>query len=363
MNFFPNSVTSMLKKNFSTSGSPMTLPHPEPTPQGQAPQWALLPPQTDAQKLAHFSAELDSALQSLDRAVAQNAQARKDLEQLKGTLDDRGWWGAFKANFNGQTDKELAENVQILGQSMEMTQKVIRIMLQVQTQKGRLLNAFSDALVGKIANIQTDTQTLNGNQRAATLAFLEALHQQVQEQIHHQDLIEQHDNKLQDLAQWQFEKCNQDAALAQQLEQQRNSREHWQELKDLRDADTVKELQILKSGAETLKQSVVDLKLWREAKHREDVELRTQIVHIEQHGVQQFARISDSVATMMATQTRQESLAQVIHERVDTLLARVAELERMQAQAKSLSAVLLRHGPSLVALAIAVAALIKALYT
>ncbi|WP_155627085.1 hypothetical protein [Burkholderia diffusa] len=361
MNSFIDRVTSVFKKDTSANDKPLPVSPPEPTPMALAPQWALLPPQTDEQKLARFATELESALHSLDHAVAQNANARKDLDQLKDTLDDRGWWGAFKASFNGQTDKELAGNVEMLGHSLEITQKVVRVMLQVQTQKGRLLNAFSDALVGKIADIQTDTQTLDGNQRSTALAFLEELHQQVQEQIRQQDLIEQHDNKLHDLAQWQFEKYNQDAALAQQLEQQRKSREQWQELKDLRDADTAKELQTVKSSAEAMKQAVASLNQWRDAKHREDDELRTQMVQIEQEGIQQFSRMSDSVAAIAATQARQESLAQAIHERLDTLLTRVAELERLQSQAKSLSAALLRHGPPLVALAIAVAALIKAL--
>src|SRR5690606_5315269 len=120
----------------------------------QATPWVLLPAQTDAQKLACFTAELEGALQSLDDATAQSVKARDDMQELADQLQNRNWWGAVKANFNGQTDQALATNVQLLGQSVETTQKVIRVILQVQTQKGRLLHAFSDALVDKISRIQ-----------------------------------------------------------------------------------------------------------------------------------------------------------------------------------------------------------------
>src|SRR5690606_5884628 len=138
------------------------LPVGEPKMSPQAVPWVLLPAQTDAQKLAYFTAELEGALQSLDDSTAQSVQARDDMQELAAQLQNRDWWGAVKASCNGQTDRAQATNVQLLGQSMETTQKVVRVILQVQTQKGRLLHAFSDALVDKISRIQTDTHTLDG---------------------------------------------------------------------------------------------------------------------------------------------------------------------------------------------------------
>lgn len=346
-------VTDMLKNE---SNAAIGL-----TPKLQSPPLVLLPAQTEAQKLAHFTAELDSALRSLDQATAQSTETRGAMQKLSGELGNRGFWDAFKSNFTGQTDKDLAKNIQTLGGSLETTQKVIRVMLHVQTHKGRLLHTFSDALVNKIAHIQTDTQTLDGNQRATALAFLEELHQQVQEQISQQELIERHEQQLLDFSQWQFEKNSQDAALEQQLKQQRESNAQWQTQKDLRDVETMHQLQSLGNGIETLKRMMSDLAEWRQDKQSEDIQLRARIVQAEQHVSRQLDQMVDSIATSLGAQARQKDHAQLILHRVDALQTRIAELENAQARAKSFTAALLRHGLSVMALCVAVVALINGL--
>jgi len=262
----------------------------------QAVPWVLLPAQTDAQKLAYFTAELEGALQSLDDATAQSVQARDDMQELAAQLQNRDWWGAVKANFNGQTDKALATNVQLLGQSMETTQKVVRVILQVQTQKGRLLHTFSDALVDKISRIQTDTHTLDGNHRNAALAFLGELHQQIQEQIRHEELIDQHELKLQELLQWQKQRGWHDAEVAQLLHR-------------------------LKDQATVLNQTVAGLERWRRGPHSD------QILSLEQQ--------------------------------VKKLHERVAQLESKQASDGALKTVLLRYGLSILALGVALVGVVK----
>lgn len=361
MNSLLSHVTSMFKKESSVSVSLSPTLSLETASKGQAPQFMLLPAQTEEQKLANFTAELDSALKSLDQATKQSMKARDDMRALKDELQNRKWWSTFKANFDGQTDKELANNVQVLGQSMETTQKVIRVMLQVQTQKSRLLHTFSDALVDKITNIQTDTQTLDSNQRSAALAFLEELHQQVQEQIRQQDLIEHHDQQLHDLSQWQFEKNNQNAALEQRLEEQFENIAQWQTQKDISDVETQQQLHSLKNGTESLEQTVIDLGKWSQNKNSEDLKLRSQIAQSENKFSQLIDQMADSLAKILATQVRLESHAETFQHHVDALQARITELERAQVKAKSFTAVVLRHGISLVALGVAGAALAKSL--
>lgn len=262
----------------------------------QATPWVLLPAQTDAQKLACFTAELESALQSLNDAKAQSVKAMDDMQELADQLQNRDWWAAVKANFNGQTDQALATSVQLLGQSMETTQKVIRVILQVQTQKGRLLHTFSDALVDKISRIQADTHTLDGNHRNAALAFLGELHQQIQEQIRHEELIDQHELKLQELVQWQNQRGWHDAEVAQLLHR-------------------------LKDQAMVLDQTVAGLEQWRRGPHSD------QILLLEQQ--------------------------------VKTLNERVAQLESNQASDGALRTVMLRYGLSILALGVALVGVLK----
>jgi hypothetical protein len=270
----------------------------------QTPQLVLLPAQTEEQKRAHFIADLDSAVRSLEEASEKSAETRKKMEVLSSALQNRDWWDTFKGNFNGQTDKDLAQNVHDLGWNLETTQKVIRVMLQVQTHKGHLLQSFSEALVKKIILLQADTQTLDGNQRAAALAFLEELHQQVQEHIRQQDLIEQHEQQLQELSQWQFEKISQDSALEQQL-------------------DDIAQSQKLTS--------------------------------------QQFGQLIESIATLQGGHVRLTDQMQTSRRNLDVLQAQMVKFERRQIEEKSLTSILLRHGLSLLALGVAVAALIRSL--
>ena len=67
------------------------------------------------------------ALQPLDDATAPSVKARDGMQELAAQLQNRDWRDAVKANFNGLTDQALATNVQLLGQSMEITHKVIRV--------------------------------------------------------------------------------------------------------------------------------------------------------------------------------------------------------------------------------------------
>lgn len=262
----------------------------------QSTPWVLLPAQTDEQKLAYFTSELEDALQSLKDAEAQSLKTRQNLDTLVTQLEKDDWWDAVKANFNGQTDKALATNVQLLGQSVETTQKIVRVILQVQTQKGRLLHNFSDALVDKISRIQTDTQTLDGNHRGVALAFLGELHQQIQEQIRHQELIDEHELKLQTLVQWQTQRGCHDSEMAQRLN-------------------------CLESHVTVLSQSVDSFEQWRQGPHSD------QILLLEQQ--------------------------------VKTLQERITTLESQQANGGALKTVVLRYGLSILALGVALAGLVK----
>lgn len=293
------------------------------------PKWVLLPAQTDEQKLAHFTAELDEALKSLDLATEQSAKSRDDMQALQSTLEDRGWWDSVKSSFNGQTDKELATNIRVLGQSLETTQKVIRVILQVQTQKGRLLHVFSDALVKKMTSIQTDTQTLDGNQRAAALAFLGELHLNVREQIRQQDLLDEHEGKLQGLDGWQREKDREQVERERSLQQHQMDSLRWQDRKDQHDAEMVQRVDGVKSETELL--------------------------------TQKLEKSANLLAAIAATHDRIEGQVQTLQQLFETQNTRIEALQRSQTQSNSAAGFLLRHGLILVALGVAVAALLKSL--
>lgn len=170
---------------------------------------------SDAQEVADFAAALEQALQDVKKASEASKAIGKSADDLGKKLGRRGFWGAVKANLNGATDGELATMVQGLGASLHLTQSVVQVMLKIQTQKNRLLHSFSDALVEKITKIQVDTHTLDGNQRLAALAFLGELQTHIDEQIRQQNLVQSHEQWIDEHTQWRSEKDDRDAALHQ----------------------------------------------------------------------------------------------------------------------------------------------------
>jgi hypothetical protein len=159
----------------------------------------------DDQALADFSSDLEAALRDLEDAFKTREQAGEKVAKLKKTLDDQNWWGTLKSSFSGEADKNLATMVEDLGTSLGLTQSALRVILKVQTEKNRMLRGFSDALVKKIFKVQQDTHTLNGNQKAAALNFLQELQTQIDEQIRQQDLVDSHEAALQEHAQWRHD--------------------------------------------------------------------------------------------------------------------------------------------------------------
>jgi transcriptional regulator with PAS, ATPase and Fis domain len=159
----------------------------------------------DGQALADFSSDLEEALRDLEAAFESRKLANDNVAELKRTLDDQNWWGTLKSSFSGEADKNLATMVKDLGTSLGLTQSALRVILKVQTEKNRMLRGFSDALVKKIFKVQQDTHTLNGNQKAAALNFLQELQTQIDEQIRQQDLVDSHEVALQEHAQWRLD--------------------------------------------------------------------------------------------------------------------------------------------------------------
>lgn len=156
----------------------------------------------DEQAQADFSNDLDAALRDLEASFELRKLTGEKVKDFKKALDDQNWWDTLKSSFSGEADKNLATMVEDLGSSLGLTQSVLRVILKVQAQKGRMLRGFSDALVNKIIKVQQDTHTLNANQKAAALNFLQELQTQIDEQIRQQDLVDSHEAALRDHAQW-----------------------------------------------------------------------------------------------------------------------------------------------------------------
>lgn len=208
---------------------------------------------SEEQVVSDFKADLEAALKDVEVAFAQSKKSQQEIEKLRESLQTRGWWGAVKSTFDASTDKELATQILALGSSLEITTTVVRVMLRVQTQKNRLLQEFNRALVNKIASIEGDTRTLNDNQKVAALEFLGELHQQIEEQILQQELVQAHEQQIQFHKQRLFEVESENAESNRQLAQ-------------------------LSASTENLKRHVTEHGQWRAEKEHRDVVTHQQLL-------------------------------------------------------------------------------------
>lgn len=156
---------------------------------------AVLQPSLNGSALFEAANARKELLESIDKIV----DAIRDNQAIQRTaqgLKDKGAWASLKGAISGANDKDLAGMVKALGGSLETTQAVIQVMLRLQTRKEHFLREFHSVLVDKIIKIQTDTKTLDSNQRAAALEIVSALQDQVEDQLLQYETVDQHELRL-----------------------------------------------------------------------------------------------------------------------------------------------------------------------
>jgi len=134
-------------------------------------------------------------LDSIERMVGA-IRDNQAVQSVATGLENKGRFASIKGALSGANDKDLAGMVKALGGSLETTQTVVQVMLRLQTRKEHLLREFHSVLVDKIVNIQSDTKTLDSNQRAVALEIVSALQEQVEDQLLQYETIDQHELRL-----------------------------------------------------------------------------------------------------------------------------------------------------------------------
>ena len=137
--------------------------------------------------------------QDFERNLDSLTEAIKKTKEVKSLSKDLAAQKGLKAiwrTVNGGNDKDIASLVNNLGQSLETTQIILNMVLQIQNTKNKYLKEFHESLVNKITNIKRDTETLDENQKEAVLTIVEELTDQIRLQIEQQEMVEQHRQKL-----------------------------------------------------------------------------------------------------------------------------------------------------------------------
>jgi chromosome segregation ATPase len=151
---------------------------------------------TDELELKNARESLLRGLDDIITAVKANQSVQKKADEL----GEKGWFSSLGGVISGANDKDLASMVKTLGGSLETTQAVVQVMLRLQSRKDRFLREFQSLLIDKVVSIQSDTKTLDDNQRATALGIVSALQDQVEEQLRQYAMVDQHERSLKDIS-------------------------------------------------------------------------------------------------------------------------------------------------------------------
>lgn len=256
-----------------------------------------------------FYNEFDRNLDDLQAAFKKTKQTKALAESLKS----RGTFKNFMGGFTGRNDKELAEMIGDLGASMEVTQVILQMVMQVNNTKNGYLRQFHQALVEKITSLTSDTKTLDSNQEA-TLAVVSGLCDQVVSQIEQQEMVEQHQKKLQELDGFVSLKDSLDALQSEKIQQLE-----------------LRALEIIRVDDE--QQRLIE-ELKRANANKDE---------LDQIQTQRIDLLMTEVARLELAFARQEKTSQLLEGQQGILIDQVKSLELERARFNSLQALLLRN--------------------
>lgn len=266
-----------------------------------------------------FYNEFDRNLDDLQSALKKTKQTKALAESLKS----RGTFKNFMGGFTGRNDKELAEMIGDLGASMEVTQVILQMVMQVNNTKNGYLRQFHQALVEKITSLTSDTKTLDSNQEA-TLAVVSGLCDQVVSQIEQQEMVEQHQKKLQELDGFVSLKDSLDALQSEKIQQLE-----------------LRALEIIRVDDEQ-QRLIEELKRANASKDELD-QIQTQRIDL----------LMTEVARLELAFARQEKTSQLLEGQQGILIDQVKSLELERARFNSLQAIVLRNFLPVAALIVA----------
>ncbi|MFJ2524139.1 hypothetical protein ACIOWB_13420 [Pseudomonas capeferrum] len=152
-----NTTTDLAAKLFGQVRLAESLPVPAPA--------SLPAPREEHDQLKDF----EHGLRKLHEAIVNNKGAREQLEAFK----QQGTWDSFWGGLTGKNDKDLADMVRQVGESLAVTQSVVQLLTQLHTANNKVLRGFNDALVREIERLQADAVTLEGNQEGVLVVLCE----------------------------------------------------------------------------------------------------------------------------------------------------------------------------------------------
>lgn len=287
------------------------------------------PDVTQTEDFEAFYLDFESKLKDLQASMASTRSTR----DLASSLAKRGTASMLLGTFTGRNDKDLASMVKELGISLETTQLVLQLVMKAQHAKNHFLRAFHSALVKQITAIQNDANILDSNQRDAAVVIIAEIRDHIATQLHQQELVEIHQERLHELETVLDDKGHLDFQQNQKLAALESSAINFLE------ADRAQQNLITQLQSEHASKDELD----RVQTHRIDL-LTSEIARLEMDGQRQ--------ANSLATAENQIAIA----------TARIEALEHSAARHKEIRSLIARQALAFVALVAAITALLNSQY-
>lgn len=178
---------------------------------------------TDVQHSTIVSSHLRQDFEALCLDIQSASKKSLDVSNNAEAFNRRGIWAQVCGTFNGRNDKDLACMIGSVSESLQITQRVIEILLKVQSEKNVVLKEFHRAVTEKIVDLHSNDNIIDLNLRDNLLTVFEHLQKQVEDKLLQADKIESHQNKIANIeGRLQQQDClmqSQAAALHQQIQQ------------------------------------------------------------------------------------------------------------------------------------------------
>ena len=134
-----------------------------------------------------FSKNLDELQDELAKALDDSEKTKSDADKFSESSFSR-----IFGVLTGRNDKDLAAMISNLGVSLQTTQRILRFILQINSESNKSLLVFHAKLMNMIDELKSNEDIHDLNLRENLTDFLEYLKVQVEEKLEQKRIIEKH---------------------------------------------------------------------------------------------------------------------------------------------------------------------------
>lgn len=136
--------------------------------------------------------DIDLLFVDIKRATEKSLAVTDNAEKF----NNRGFWAQISGSVTGRNDTDLSKMIGSVSESLSITQRVVEMLLKIQSEKNVVLKDFHRAVTEKIVVLQSNDNTLDLSLRDNLIMMFEHLQKQVEDKLEQAATLEAHKTKL-----------------------------------------------------------------------------------------------------------------------------------------------------------------------